>query len=176
MKIRLTESKLKQIVEETVKNVLTELDWKTYANAAKKDKNPNRAKKFREKAAETFNQKFGHNGNDEFARTKMSNDTLSLGHRYKKDDNSQVFFSTHLDPTYENTPTNYGEFEPYGSKTHGYVKKPFTNSKAHARAMQKSQDAFNAYRTGKSKYVKGKGWDDSEHTPTDWHEYMDYNK
>ena len=36
MKIRLTESKLKQIVEESVKNILTELDWKTYANAAKK--------------------------------------------------------------------------------------------------------------------------------------------
>lgn len=175
MKIRLTESKLKQIVAESVKNILTELDWKTYASAAKKDRDPNRAKKFREKAAENFNQEFEYNGDDEFARTKMSNDTLSLGHRYKKDDNSQVFFSTHLDPSYENTPTNYGEFEPYGSKTHGYVKKPFTNSKAHARAMQKSQDAFNAYRTGKSKYVKGTGWDNSEHTPTDWHEYVDYN-
>jgi hypothetical protein len=175
MKIKLTESKLKQIVAESVKNILTELDWKTYANAARKEKDPDRAKKFRERAAEIFNQEFGYNGDDEFARTKISNDTLSLGHRYKKDDDSQVFFSTHLDPSYENTPTNYGEVEPYGSKTHGYVKRPFTNNKAHARAMQKSQDAFNAYRTGKSKYVKGTGWDDSEHTPTDWQEYMDYN-
>lgn len=29
MKIRLTESRLKEIVAESVKNVLTELDWRT---------------------------------------------------------------------------------------------------------------------------------------------------
>ena len=45
MKIKLSESKLKQIVVESVKEVLSELDWKTYANAASKEKDPNRAKK-----------------------------------------------------------------------------------------------------------------------------------
>ena len=34
--IRLTESDLTKIVKESVNKVLTELDWKTYANAAKK--------------------------------------------------------------------------------------------------------------------------------------------
>ena len=33
--IRLTESDLHGIVKESVNRVLTELDWKTYANAAK---------------------------------------------------------------------------------------------------------------------------------------------
>ena len=36
MKIRLTESSLKEIVAESVKNVLTELDWRTYDSARKK--------------------------------------------------------------------------------------------------------------------------------------------
>ena len=36
MKVRLTESKLKQIVAESVKNILSELKWPTYYNAANK--------------------------------------------------------------------------------------------------------------------------------------------
>ena len=35
--IRLTESDLHRIVRESVNKVLTELDWKTYQNAAEKD-------------------------------------------------------------------------------------------------------------------------------------------
>ena len=35
--INLNESQLKKIVAESIKNVLSELDWKTYANAADKD-------------------------------------------------------------------------------------------------------------------------------------------
>ena len=38
MKIRLTENKLRQIVNESIKNILTELDWKTYMNASRKRK------------------------------------------------------------------------------------------------------------------------------------------
>ena len=34
--IRLTEQDLHRIVEESVNKILTELDWKTYANAARK--------------------------------------------------------------------------------------------------------------------------------------------
>ena len=34
--IRLTEGDLHRIIKESVDNILSELDWKTYANAAKK--------------------------------------------------------------------------------------------------------------------------------------------
>lgn len=34
--IKITESNLHKIVKESVNKVLTELDWRTYANAAKK--------------------------------------------------------------------------------------------------------------------------------------------
>lgn len=91
-------------------------------------------------ASDKFNQEYGYTEDGEFPQSKMSNDTLSLNHRYKKDDGTQVFFSTPLDPIFSEYPTNHGEHQPYGgSKTHGYAKRPFTNSKKHARVMQKSQ-------------------------------------
>ena len=174
MKIRLTESKLKQIIEESVKNVLTELDWKTYANAARKDRDPKRSKRFANMAADNFDKEYRYTGDNGI--TSMGQD-MSLEHSYTNDKGTHNHFNTSVESTFEGRPifTNRDEKMSNGSKCHSCVNKPFTNNKAHARAMQKSQDAFNAYRTGKSKYVKGTGWDDSEHTPTDWHEYMDYN-
>ena len=60
-KIKLTESELHQLVAETVKNVLTELDWRTYKNAASKsfaksrDKElSNQEQAFHNKRAEEF--------------------------------------------------------------------------------------------------------------------------
>ena len=41
-KIRLTESDLHRVIKESVNKVLTELDWRTYANAAKKAKEQGR--------------------------------------------------------------------------------------------------------------------------------------
>lgn len=38
MKVRLTESQLKNIISESVRQVLTELDWQTYLNASRKRK------------------------------------------------------------------------------------------------------------------------------------------
>ena len=38
MKVRLTEQQLKNIISESVKQVLTELDWQTYLNASRKRK------------------------------------------------------------------------------------------------------------------------------------------
>ena len=42
MKKTITESQLRNIIAESVKKVLSELDWKTYANAAKKAHEQNR--------------------------------------------------------------------------------------------------------------------------------------
>ena len=60
MKIRLTESKLKQIVEESVKEVLSELDWKTTMNASRKaaeNGDSERAERFERYANQQFNKK-----------------------------------------------------------------------------------------------------------------------
>ena len=37
-RVRLTEGDLHRIVKESVNRILTELDWKTYASAAKKSR------------------------------------------------------------------------------------------------------------------------------------------
>lgn len=72
MKIKLTESQLKQIVNESVKNVLSELDWRTYQTAANKadhfsDKAENeyeeqrrniQRKKFQDKAEEMYSKQY----------------------------------------------------------------------------------------------------------------------
>ena len=39
--MKITEKQLRNIIKEAI----NELDWKTYANAASKEKDPNRAKK-----------------------------------------------------------------------------------------------------------------------------------
>lgn len=62
MKIKLTESKLKQIVAESVKEVLSELDWKTTMNASRKaaeNGDDERARRFETYADQQFNKKHG---------------------------------------------------------------------------------------------------------------------
>jgi meiotically up-regulated gene 157 (Mug157) protein len=49
-RIRLTESKLRNIINECIKQYLTELDWKTYANASRE-----RAKRDGRDSEHTFN-------------------------------------------------------------------------------------------------------------------------
>lgn len=74
--VQINESQLKKIVAESIKNVLSEIDWKTYANAAKKshDKAKNatddkEAKKYKDKrdkfnqaATDSFNKDYGKLG------------------------------------------------------------------------------------------------------------------
>ena len=63
--IRLTEQDLHRIVKESVNKILTELDWKTYANAARKASDRaewgklDRAEKFADAATKEFNKKYG---------------------------------------------------------------------------------------------------------------------
>jgi hypothetical protein len=78
MKIKLTESQLKQIVNESVKNVLSELDWRTYQTAANKadhlsDKAEDeyekqrrniQRRKFQDKAGEIFSKQYNLNDFD----------------------------------------------------------------------------------------------------------------
>lgn len=102
-KVRLTESQLHNVIKESVKQVLTELDWKTYANAANKmrrergdadywkekgEKFPNniskaanarqRAERLGQAAKDAFNRDFGYkNGHwldDDYAEVGMGGD------------------------------------------------------------------------------------------------------
>lgn len=59
-KISINENKLRQIVSETVRTVLSELDWRTYASAAEKDNNSERSARFRQAADNAFNRQNGY--------------------------------------------------------------------------------------------------------------------
>ena len=65
--IRLTEQDLHRIVKESVNKVLTELDWKTYQNAANKAyaSGDKRASKFHNQAVTQFNKDYGYDGYDD---------------------------------------------------------------------------------------------------------------
>jgi len=82
--IRLTEGDLHRIVKESVNKVLTELDWKTYANAAKKSKKMGRnayAGDFYKAARNAYDSKYGvnydtYNGKPAHRLSSMSNGEL----------------------------------------------------------------------------------------------------
>ncbi len=81
-KIRITECQLRKIVNESVKGVLSELDWKTYINASRKRKAQaddlrskidtpfkrngydDKSDELADHAAKAFNRKHGKNGKD----------------------------------------------------------------------------------------------------------------
>ena len=59
--VKLNESQLRKIVAESLNNILSEVDWKTYANASKKTSG-DKSKKFSRAAVDSFNDEFSHNG------------------------------------------------------------------------------------------------------------------
>lgn len=75
MKVKLTENKLKQIVAESVKKVLNEMDWQTYMNAARKRKEQgkmNNAQDLENMSNQRFNQKHGRNYNGDVINGNVS--------------------------------------------------------------------------------------------------------
>jgi len=54
--VRLTESELRKVIKESVQNILNEMDYKTYANAAKKLRNQYRTEKDPQKRKELFDR------------------------------------------------------------------------------------------------------------------------
>lgn len=153
--IRLTESDLHRIVEGSVKKILSEseIDWRTFANAAKKAKSNGDWKR---------GMMFGHRADTEFRKK----------HGLK---------STRINPTSDFTSDEpFVTLDDYedGYIAYGNKEKPFTKSagsfyKTHnvpiddtdrSRLSHIQGDALGAqkeledYASGKSKYVPGKGW------------------
>lgn len=182
MKKTITESQLRNIIAESVKNVLSELDWKTYANAGKKagkggdisaqrELSPNgtpsqwfkdavksreRANKFYDKAKEEFNKTHGYKN----------------GRRYD-DDYSEVELGGDFTASEEFGPhargfksKGYGEpykYE-YGRKYDGYAGQDMTpeeffdgNSDA-SNAYHNAEEEWNNYKKGNYDYDDEKGW------------------
>lgn len=85
--IRLTESDLHRVIKESVNNILSELDWKTYANAARLTKDRQfRSFDFAEKAADEFNKKhkLEDYDNDEYYNRKQNRSRGDFEHIHSK--------------------------------------------------------------------------------------------
>lgn len=187
---RLTESELTQMIKESASKILSELDWRTYASAAKKNdiwrkENPNhranqwnRSYDFRNAARDAFdkahgldhqfdepNSKYGGdkgsinlNAMDDFSVTGtrdhdfgdgdahgLRHNVYHMGKKYGKDGG---YGRTRMwDYAHETTPERF-----YGTKEMGQK----------FRDAEKDAEDFNS---GKSHYVKGRGWENESKQP-----------
>ena len=162
MQIKLSESEFKEFLTEAVKNVLNELNWRTYHNAAMKDYDKKRAQKFADKRDELFNSEYEYNDhkNGNFIRMQGNyNDPRLEMITNGNLDADRTHYIKH------NGDTNYGFRKNY---TSGYEKFPNANGdKKLARAMAKAHDGFN---TINNKYENGKYEDNNE--KTDFHAFL----
>lgn len=178
-RVRLTESDLHRIIKESVKKVLSEADWKTFANAEKEarkrgdmsywreqgETDPKallnkavdsraRAGRFGQYAKEKFNKEHGYkNGDmwdDDFASVKMGGDfdateefaPHAIGLRSKGYGNPKKYeFGRDNDTFQKVSPEEF-----------------FQGNDDAAQAFKKANDEVKNWKSGKSKYVKGKGW------------------
>lgn len=113
--VKLTESELKQIITESVKKVISELDWKTYMNAARKRKE--QADNFRNDLNKMFpnslvsSQRNGYDGMSDNLE-KYAQKTFQKQHG--KDGNSHQ---------YDNELTSYMGGRPYNDTDYYFDKK-----------------------------------------------------
>ena len=135
--LKLTENDLHNIIKESVNKILSELDWRTYHNAAKSDYDKRRSQKFANMRDKEFNKQFEYsdNKNGNFIRMQgdfnnprleviVNNNTKDKIHYIKYPEDKKYAFYT-----------NY---------TSGYVDYPNTNSdKRFARMLAKAHDAIN---------------------------------
>lgn len=171
--IKLKESQLRQMIKESLK----ELDWKTYANAAKKQADidgeyqlshdkPNRSYKFNLAAANAFNKKYGNKGN-------YSDDFTSLHATEPSNWETTELPKLHLNATDCNNEHGFlcrdfnEKDKPYfvNKNSNGELKKvkkiPSKTLERHPELKQKFKDAekeMEHYYNGDYDYTTDKGW------------------
>lgn len=165
--IRLTEPDLHQIIKESVNNILSELDWKTYANAAQKraqqaDENPNKPD-LRKKSYDLANY-----ANNILYIDDYKYDTLGDKMNSKK----SAKFDAYVNPM--SSKMSYGTVRGWnngGNEIFSTDKGVYHNSKGGlttpgkhfrnndvANAYSRANDELWDYEKGNYDYQKGKGW------------------
>ena len=155
--IKLTEQDLHRIVKESVNKVLTELDWRTYANAAKKASergDEELANDFKRHL--TFNSSRGEHstpmGGEANTSIVMNNDgsAMPVGSRVHRDGQRvQVSGFGDENGKYDTFHSTYGD---------KYRKDPSYLGSTAANRYKELEKQADDYNNGRSKYIKGKGW------------------
>lgn len=184
--VRLTESDLHRIVKESVNRILTEteLDWKTWQNAAYKaqeyrDKNPhkydrNRLYGFQDMARKAFAKKYGlenqyNNGpyGGEEGVINLDNNDLrnrdrisvhgSREHDFGDEDKHSLNHNVyHFGKKYGNNG-GYGRTRMW-DYAHESTPEEFFDNTEKSKIFRDAEKEVDDYRNGKMKYVKGEGW------------------
>ena len=165
-RIRLTESDLHKVIKESVKQVLSELDRRTYYNAATKDYMPQRKTQFLQKSADEFNKQFGYKDENigNLIEACVQRQKLILRIVINANSNKQEYYYKALG----DDDFSYMEVTPSGT-IHTNVDFPRVQSdKRFARNIAKAISAFDNMMTGN--YNNG-SYDDS-YQIDDFHKYL----
>ena len=144
-KIHLTEAEFHDLIENTVKQILSELDWKTYANASDKTRSEmsRRTREFGEAAREAFDRDYGYSDNND------GTDIAMAGNYYYKP--HVAAFKPNKDKTLDSYKEgDEGTIEDFLNDR----QKPENAKKAYYAAKVEMQK----FKDGKYKYKKGKGY------------------
>lgn len=169
-KIRLTESDLHNIIKESVETILSELDWKTYANAEGEalkrsmGERPLSAAKERrmsdpKKQYKAWNDITYANRRFRDAKVKSFNDTHNAAKMVKRSDDGPKIIDD-----YDYLKTDVGPFfgNGYTFKNKDERYKPdFFYTDAHKKATEDTindTQEYSDYLMGNYEYQKGKGW------------------
>ena len=177
--VRLTESELKNIITESVKNIISELDWKTYANAAKKaskrskqygDKEYKRAERFSKAASDAFNDVMGYeydyndrNGRKRHGKIRTDNTNTVKDGKWVPDTRlGKVTSEYDDDGKLRGNYANYHWMNLHGNWDHRGSAYAGTENDDDIEDVRTHWDAAKSeldnYRKGNYDYTQGKGW------------------
>lgn len=174
--IRLTESELHNMVSEGIKQVLSELDWKTYMNAADKQKKAgdyskyNRSQDFKKAAERNFNDQFGYEDEDSYYKMRVDGEPMNTypykpkdvhtQARVRRDKNTNAYDDVinydYDEPSYENGYN--GEPSGYYNLNHKDIDNYYDKLDDLSPIAKRGNDEISDYRNGNYVYQKGKGW------------------
>lgn len=181
-KIRLTESELKAKIKESIQKVLTELNWRTYQNAADKAEkwrkehpyqyDRNRGHAFQNAASDAFRKEYGlenqyDNGQyggeigtinyNNYDSSRPPEVTGSRDHDFGDGDNHGLRHNVY------HMGKRYGEDGGYGrtrmwDSAHETTPEEFYGNEEMGKKFRQAEKDVEDFNSGKAKYVKGKGW------------------
>ena len=186
---RLTEGDLRKLVMESAQKILSELDWQTYASAAKKNdewrqNNPHRANQwnrsmdFRSAARDAFDKKHGlehqfdepnsHYGGDKGSINLNTMDDFSVtgsrDHDFGDGDPHGLRHNVY------HMGKKYGKDGGYGRTrmwdyAHETTPEEFYGNKEMGQEFRDAEQDAEDFNSGKSHYVSGKGWSNESNQP-----------
>lgn len=187
---RLTESELRGFIGESVKKILSELDWRTYASAAQKNdewrkEHPehranqwNRSYYFRNAARDAFDKKHGLDHQFDEPNSRYGGDKGSINLN-TMDDFSVTGSRDHdfgdgdphgLRHNVYHMGKKYGKDGGYGrtrmwDTAHETTPEKFYGSNEMGKKFRDAEKDAEDFTSGKSHYVSGKGWSNESKNP-----------